>query len=122
MSKTKAKLRRELLTGVQVGEVLGCSKQKVSVLHARGLLPEPIKFGPHGENRWRREELIDWIRAGCPDRGEWFKIGWPPRVVMKMSAYVALLTRRAVELNEQAKEYTALAERGHKLVTIQPER
>jgi predicted DNA-binding transcriptional regulator AlpA len=35
-----------------------------------GLIPAGIKISS-GTKRWRCEELIAWIRAGCPDRGTW---------------------------------------------------
>ena len=34
-----------------------------------GRCPAPLRLA--GCVRWRREELRDWIAAGCPPRREW---------------------------------------------------
>lgn len=36
---------------------------------AAGRLPAPVYVG--GSRRWRRAEVEDWVRAGCPDRDRW---------------------------------------------------
>jgi predicted DNA-binding transcriptional regulator AlpA len=36
---------------------------------AAGRMPRGVKIG--GARLWSREELLDWIRAGCPARPEW---------------------------------------------------
>ncbi len=36
---------------------------------AAGDIPGPIRIGR--ATRWRREELMGWIRAGCPARRTW---------------------------------------------------
>jgi predicted DNA-binding transcriptional regulator AlpA len=36
---------------------------------AAGRVPHGVKIG--GARLWSREELLDWIRAGCPERVEW---------------------------------------------------
>jgi predicted DNA-binding transcriptional regulator AlpA len=36
---------------------------------ATGLVPRAIQIGP--TKRWRREELMAWIRGGCSRREEW---------------------------------------------------
>lgn len=34
-----------------------------------GKIPRPVKIG--SLTRWRRQELMDWIDAGCPTREKW---------------------------------------------------
>ncbi|MDR0363305.1 MAG: helix-turn-helix domain-containing protein [Planctomycetota bacterium] len=36
---------------------------------AAGKTPARIKLGR--STRWRRQELLDWIKAGCPSREKW---------------------------------------------------
>jgi len=38
-------------------------------LLSAGRVPEPIRLGR--AVRWRRDELIAWIAAGCPPRHKW---------------------------------------------------
>lgn len=42
----------------------GCSTRHVHRLSDAGRMPAPIKLG--NLVRWRRAELDEWIRAGCP--------------------------------------------------------
>jgi predicted DNA-binding transcriptional regulator AlpA len=37
--------------------------------NAEGRLPRPVRVG--GAIRWRREEIVRWVAAGCPNREEW---------------------------------------------------
>jgi prophage regulatory protein len=37
--------------------------------NAEGRLPRPLRVG--GAVRWRREEIVRWVAAGCPSREEW---------------------------------------------------
>ncbi|REJ85928.1 MAG: DNA-binding protein [Planctomycetota bacterium] len=52
-----------------VAELLAASPRTVRRLDAAGKLPEGIKLG--GLKRWREDELLDWIAAGCPPRHHW---------------------------------------------------
>lgn len=55
------------LFGVQeVAAMLTCSARHVRRLADAGLMPRPIKLG--NLVRWRRQEMLDWIDAGCPAR------------------------------------------------------
>jgi prophage regulatory protein len=36
---------------------------------AAGRLPNPVRLG--GAVRWRRDEILAWISAGCPTRQTW---------------------------------------------------
>ena len=35
-------------------------------LDSAGLTPRPVRFA--GNTRWRRADLAEWSRLGCPDR------------------------------------------------------
>lgn len=49
---------------VTAPELLGCTVRHAQKLVAKGLMPRPIKIG--NSVRFRRQEIIDWIDAGCP--------------------------------------------------------
>ncbi|TWT33900.1 Prophage CP4-57 regulatory protein (AlpA) [Posidoniimonas corsicana] len=61
-----------MLTAAQVGEQLGVSAREIRRMNLQGDLPEPLKMG-HKKVRWRRDELVAWIDAGCPDRDAWLR-------------------------------------------------
>jgi predicted DNA-binding transcriptional regulator AlpA len=42
------------------------SIRSVRRAEAAGLLPCPVRVG--GSVRWRREEILRWVEAGCPPR------------------------------------------------------
>ena len=58
-----------LLDAEQVGLQLGVSRSTIYRLDAEGRLPQPVHLGRL--TRWRREELAQWVQAGCPSRGRW---------------------------------------------------
>ena len=58
-----------LLGAEQVGLMLGISRSTVYRLNAEGRLPRPVHLGRAA--RWRREELLQWVQAGCPSRERW---------------------------------------------------
>lgn len=49
--------------------LLGIGRTKFLQLHSSGRLPLPLRFGR--AVRWRRQELVDWLNAGCPTRDKW---------------------------------------------------
>lgn len=59
----------ELLDAVLLAALLGVSLRHVRGLHARGLLPGPVRLG--SRVLWRRAEVRAWISAGCPARERW---------------------------------------------------
>ena len=62
----------ELLNAVQVGALTGYSAKRWRALCADGRTPAPVRTGlGRGRFRWRRTEVLGWIRAGCPCRMEW---------------------------------------------------
>jgi prophage regulatory protein len=57
------------LSARELSHILGLSLRQVWRLNSVGKLPRPIRLG--GSVRWRREEIIEWFNAGCPDRRTW---------------------------------------------------
>ena len=60
-----------LLNSSKAAELLGCSRPTLYNWHIYGHLPVPIVIRRH--LHWKREELLRWLEAGCPDREEWKK-------------------------------------------------
>jgi len=63
-----------LLVSVQDAAVLlGIGKTLFYELHSTGCLgPIPVKLG--SRSLWNRQELTDWVNAGCPAREQWQQI------------------------------------------------
>ena len=53
-----------------------------------GQTPRAVHIGT--TKRWRREELVEWIRAGCPGRQEWEQVRMLPPVSMRRKMTVGL--------------------------------
>ena len=58
-----------LLTDAQVGDFLGMSRRTIRQMDTTGRLPQGLKLGRL--RRWRRDELADWVKSGCPGRARW---------------------------------------------------
>lgn len=82
LAKVKAKMKNpkpvdrsaipkdcELLSVQQVAGLLGWGESVVRQRNKRGKLPAPIRIG--GTIQWSKNELLDWIAAGCPARQMW---------------------------------------------------
>ena len=52
-----------------VGQLLQVSTRTVWRLDSAGKLPASVRVG--GRPRWRRQELEQWVAAGCPSRDVW---------------------------------------------------
>jgi len=52
-----------------VAKMLNLSQKTCRRNDADGLLPEPVIIGK--SKLWRKDELLQWIKAGCPDRQRW---------------------------------------------------
>jgi excisionase family DNA binding protein len=57
-------LAAALLDVRAVAALLGCSPRHVYRLADAGRMPPPVRLG--ALVRWRRQELLDWLAAGCP--------------------------------------------------------
>lgn len=55
-----------LITAEEFAELMQVSVRSVWRLRSAGEIPEPVRIG--GTIRWRREEVLQWIAAGCPPR------------------------------------------------------
>ena len=59
----------QLLSAKTLGNMLSLSKRQVFRLNSCGKLPAPIRIG--GSVRWDESEIVDFLRAGAPDRKTW---------------------------------------------------
>ncbi len=64
MANTLPVKKSALLDVANVAQLLCCSVRHVYRLADAGKMPRPLKLG--GANRWRRDELEEWILNGCP--------------------------------------------------------
>jgi predicted DNA-binding transcriptional regulator AlpA len=64
-----------LLSIRHLAELLELSIRSVHRMNSAGRLPRPVRLG--GSVRWRRDEVVRWIAAGCPSRHAWEAIGGP---------------------------------------------
>ncbi len=55
-----------LLSKKELAHELRLSPRKIDDMRSRGLLPEARRLGR--SIRWVREEITEWIAAGCPNR------------------------------------------------------
>ena len=59
-------LPNRLMTAFEVAEFIGCHEETVRRAYLRGLLVSQ-RFGVRGR-RFRREDVLDWLRRGAPTR------------------------------------------------------
>jgi excisionase family DNA binding protein len=57
-------LASPLMTAEELSKLLQVSERTVWRLNSGHEIPKPVRFG--GTVRWRREEIAEWIKAGCP--------------------------------------------------------
>lgn len=60
-----------LLNTGRAAELIGCSTQTLRNWNLYGRVPVPLILG----NRlyWKRNEILEWLDADCPNRKEWMK-------------------------------------------------
>ncbi len=58
-----------LLTAEQAWTLCALSKASWYKAKSAGRIPREVRIG--GALRWRRDELLRWINAGCPARSVW---------------------------------------------------
>ena len=63
-----------LLDTRQMAEFLNIPYKAVQQLASTDRIPRPMKLGFGSGLRWNIVELLDWVEAGCPRRGEWIKM------------------------------------------------
>lgn len=72
MKKCEANVE-QLLVGIDgLATMIGLATRTARRKAACGQLPLPVKIG--GTARWRRQEIEDWVLAGCPSRFRWEQI------------------------------------------------
>ena len=62
-----------LLSADDAARLCRVSKRTWRRLDAAGKVPQAVRLG--GRKLWRRQEVLDFVRAGCPGRAEW---DWTP--------------------------------------------
>ena len=62
-----------LVTVDEAAKLCRMSRAMFYKLCAAGKTPRRVKLG--NLTRWRRQELLDWIKAGCPSREKWESMG-----------------------------------------------
>jgi len=63
-----------LWTADQLASALAISVRQVWRMDSAGKIPQAVKLGRL--KRWRRDEILGWVEAGCPDRREWQRLYW----------------------------------------------
>ena len=58
-----------LISARQVSSILGISARTVWRLRAASQLPRSLEIGK--SVRWKAEEIVEWIDAGCPCLDDW---------------------------------------------------
>ena len=58
-----------LLSADDAARLCRVSKRTWRRLDAAGKVPQAVRLG--GRKLWRRQEVLDFVRAGCPRRNEW---------------------------------------------------
>lgn len=58
-----------MITAKEVAALCNIGHTTFYKLYATGKVPRKVKFGVLV--RWRRREIIDWLKAGCPSREKW---------------------------------------------------
>lgn len=59
----------QLLSAKTLGQMLSLSKRQVFRLNSCGKIPAPIRIG--GSVRWDESEIVEFLKAGAPDRKTW---------------------------------------------------
>ncbi len=69
---TKELASQGLLSTKQVAALLSISARHAISMSSCGQIPMPIRLGR--SVRWSKQELLNWIQAGCPPRYKWVSI------------------------------------------------
>ncbi len=54
----------DLIDAEAAAAIVGVARRTWYRYVENGDVPQPVRFG--GSVKWRREEIDEWIRAGCP--------------------------------------------------------
>lgn len=73
---------RLLLTSREMAEFLGLKHAVLQQLVSTDRILLPVRLGLGKTYRWSVLEVLEWVAAGCPRRGEWIaargRSGWYP--------------------------------------------
>lgn len=69
LTATAIRIESMLLAAADVAQLLAASIKTVRRLDLSGQIPRPVRLGRLV--RWRRDEILAWIEASCPDRDSW---------------------------------------------------
>jgi predicted DNA-binding transcriptional regulator AlpA len=72
MSKPKGIVESILVTAEEAADLMRVGPATWRRWHYGAKCPEPVRMGKCV--RWRREELVEWARAGCPGRDDWRRL------------------------------------------------
>ena len=53
----------------QLSAALGIGQRTLWRMDSAGKIPKAVTLGRL--KRWRRQEILEWTEAGCPDRRQW---------------------------------------------------
>lgn len=59
----------QLIEVTELAKMLGISPRTIWRLKDAGKVPKPISIG--SRVRWRKDEITEWIKAGCPPTVRW---------------------------------------------------
>lgn len=62
-------INAELIDALEASAICGVSRSGFYKLDATGKCPRSVKLGRL--RKWRRTELMEWIKKGCPPRQKW---------------------------------------------------
>ena len=57
------------ITASEAAKLLGVSERTIWKLNSTAAMPRPVRLLRCV--RWRRDELLAWLAAGCPNRETW---------------------------------------------------
>ena len=66
-----------LIDAARLAEMLDRSLTSVRRDDKAGRIPRPVTL--NGSRRWRVDEILRWVDAGCPKRADWEKFDRPTR-------------------------------------------
>jgi predicted DNA-binding transcriptional regulator AlpA len=72
LAEKRDTLLAPLITAKETAALYSTSLPTLRRYDSAGLIPGPVRI--RGIVRWRRDEVLAHIRAGCPDRGTWEKL------------------------------------------------
>lgn len=98
---------RALMTRPEAADFLSLHERTLRRFDEQGLMPGPVKVGRH-RVRYRRDELIAWVHAGCPRMDDW---KWEPRQLQTLDQIIKERRREFDSITRETSAATAELER-----------